>query len=72
MALVDRGANGGISGNDTRIVPDGKTGEFIDLVGIDNHTINQVELVSCGACVRSDRGPIILDQVFWGPMVHPL
>ena len=60
MALVDRGANGGISGNDTRIIPDGKTGEFIDLVGIDNHTINQVELVSCGACVRSDRGPIIL------------
>ena len=60
MALVDRGANGGISGNDTRIVEDGRTGKYIDLCGIDNHTINQVELVTCGAYVRSDQGPIIL------------
>ena len=59
-ALVDRGANGAISGNDTRIIPDGQTGKFIDLIGIDNHTINQVELVSCGSYVESDQGPIIL------------
>ena len=60
MALVDRGANGGISGSDTRIVEDGRTGKFIDLCGIDNHTVNQVELVTCGAYVRSLQGPIIL------------
>ena len=53
-------ANGAIAGNDTRIIPDGQTGKFIDLIGIDNHTINQVELVSCGSYVESDQGPIIL------------
>ena len=36
-ALVDHGANGGICGNDVRVIS--KTGQTVDVQGIDNHQI---------------------------------
>ena len=57
-ALVDRGANGGIAGRDTRVLDwlDRK----IDLSGIDDHTVRDLPLVTAGAVVRSDRGDILV------------
>jgi hypothetical protein len=36
-ALIDRGANGGIAGDDFRII--NRTGQQVDVQGIDNHQI---------------------------------
>ena len=57
-SLIDRGANGGIAGTDTRVIQD--TGRTIDLSGIDNHTINNLRIVKAGGVVRSNKGEIIL------------
>ena len=56
-ALMDRGANGCILGKDVRVVH--KTGQFIDLNGIDNHTVQNLQLVTGAAYIRTDHGPII-------------
>jgi hypothetical protein len=36
-AMIDRGANGGIAGSDTRRISD--TGRTVDVVGIDDHEL---------------------------------
>jgi hypothetical protein len=56
-ALVDRGANGGIAGDDVRIID--KSGQFVDVQGIDNHQLVDIPLVTAGAVVRTQRGDII-------------
>ena len=48
-ALVDRGANGGISGNDSQVI--WRTETYIDLSGVDDHTIRNLELVTAGGVV---------------------
>ena len=45
-ALVDRGANGGIAGQDTRVLA--TMDRSIDLSGIDNHTVLNLPLVTAG------------------------
>ena len=55
-SLIDRGANGGIAGTDTRVIQD--TGRTIDLSGIDNHTINNLRIVKAGGVVRSNKGEL--------------
>ena len=57
-ALVDRGANGGICGNDVRIIS--KTGRSVDVQGIDNHQITDIPIVTAGAVVKTQRGPIVV------------
>ena len=57
-ALVDRGANGGICGNDVRII--NKTGRMVDVQGIDNHQVVDVPIVTGGAVAYTQRGPVIL------------
>ena len=57
-SLIDRGANGGIAGTDTRVMH--RTGRTIDLSGIDNHTVNNLPIVVAGGVVRSNKGEIIL------------
>ena len=57
-ALVDRGANGGIAGRDTRVIDTME--RTIDLSGIDDHTVRNLPLVTTGGVVRSDRGDILL------------
>ena len=56
--LVDRGANGGICGNDVRII--NKTGWMVDAQGIDNHQVVDVPIVTGGAVAYTQRGPVIL------------
>jgi hypothetical protein len=58
-SLIDRGANGGIAGSDTRVIAR-HPHRTVDIRGIDNHEITSIPIVSAGAVVRSQRGPVIV------------
>jgi hypothetical protein len=56
-ALINRGANGGIAGADVRII--NKTGQFVDVQGIDNHQMVDIPIVTAGAVIQTQRGEVI-------------
>ena len=56
-ALVDRGANGGIAGNDVRII--GTTNRTVDVSGIDNHQMTNLRIVTAGGVVPTQHGEVI-------------
>ena len=55
--LVDRGANGGLAGSDMRILS--KTGRHISIMGIKNHELTEIPIVTCAAKFETNDGPII-------------
>jgi len=57
-ALIDRGANGCIAGGDMRVIE--KFDKRIDLNGIDDHIVRNVQLVTAGGVVKSSSGEIII------------
>ena len=61
-SLVDRGANGGIAGNDVRLIPSLSTHptKTVNVMGIDNHQITSIPLASVGGISTSQHGPVIL------------
>ena len=61
-SLVDRGANGGIAGNDVRLIPSLSTNpnKTVNVMGIDNHQITSIPLASVGGISTSQHGPVIL------------
>ena len=57
--LMDRGANGGVKGSGLRtmsVIPN----EFVNLSGIDNHTLSKTKIGTCGGVVETQRGPVLL------------
>ena len=56
-ALVDRGASGGIAGWDMTLVDQTET--FIDLTGLEEHTVRKLRLVHVAFVCESHLGPII-------------
>jgi hypothetical protein len=56
-ALIDRGANGGIAGADFRIID--KTGQFVDVQGIDNHQMVDIPIVTAGTVIQTQQGEVI-------------
>ena len=50
-ALVDRGANGGLAGSDVRIIA--RTDREVNVSGIDNHQMMNLNFVSAGGVVQS-------------------
>ena len=54
---MDRGANGGIAGEDVRIIA--KTRCKVDIQGIDNHCINDIPIVTAGGVINTQKGEII-------------
>jgi hypothetical protein len=58
-SLIDRGANGGIAGADTRII-ERHPHRMVDVRGIDNHEITSTPIVTAGAVAKSQRGDVIL------------
>jgi hypothetical protein len=56
-ALVDGGANGGIAGDDVRVID--QTSRQVDVQGIDNHQIVDIPIASVGAVVKTQRGDVI-------------
>ncbi|KAL7580009.1 hypothetical protein ACA910_004998 [Epithemia clementina (nom. ined.)] len=57
LQLVDRGANGGLAGDDMRILH--KTGRKVDISGIDNHEVNNLDIVTCASMFDTNQGRII-------------
>ena len=57
-ALVDRGANSGICGDDVRVIS--KTSCNVDVQGIDNHQIVNIPIVTAGSVTMTQCGPVII------------
>jgi hypothetical protein len=58
--LVDRGANGGITGRELRVIGTELDQGTIDMCGIDNHQVKGLKIVSVGGEVKSTFGEIII------------
>jgi hypothetical protein len=58
-ALVDGSTNGGIAGNEMRIIKKYDNGRTVDIEGIDRHRMCRIPLGAAGAVVRTQRGPAI-------------
>ena len=56
-SLVDRGANGGIIGNDARVTFQHQ--REVDVTGIDNHELNALKIVDASARIMTQHGPVI-------------
>ena len=56
---MDRGANGCIIGSDMSIVD--CTNKYIDLTGIEDHTVRELNIVNAACVAVSHLGPIILE-----------
>jgi hypothetical protein len=67
-SLIDRGANGGIAGSDTRVI-ERHAHRTVDIRGIDNHEICSIPIVNAGAIVRSQRGEVV--AIFNQYAYHP-
>jgi hypothetical protein len=61
LALVDRGANGGVGGgnDDVRLIST-IPNSSIDIQGMDNHTLQSIPLGSVGGVAQTQRGKVIL------------
>jgi hypothetical protein len=57
LALIDRGANGGVAGSDTWLID--KSLRSVHIQGIDDHMIKDVPIGTVGAVVNTQRGEVI-------------
>ena len=55
--LIDRGANGGLVGSDMRVLH--HTGQKINIVGIDNHELTGLDVVTAASLLDTNQGKII-------------
>ena len=55
--LIDRGANGGLAGADMRVIH--TTQRKINIVGIDDHELTGLNVVTAAALLDTQKGPII-------------
>ena len=55
--LIDRGANGGLAGADMRVIH--TTPRKINIVGIDDHELTGLNVVTAAALLHTQKGPII-------------
>ena len=66
-SLVDRGANGGVTGSDVRVLS--TSSRKCTVTGIDNHEIPELDLVQCTALVQTNHGMVNLimnEYAFYG------
>jgi hypothetical protein len=57
LALIDRGANGGVTGSGTRLID--KSLHSVHIQGIDDHMIKDVLIGTVGAVINTQRGEVI-------------
>lgn len=57
-SLVDRGANGGVAGEDVRVIQ--RTDRKVNVTGIQEHQISDLDIVTAGGVTRTQRGDVIL------------
>ncbi|KAG7358363.1 hypothetical protein IV203_014951 [Nitzschia inconspicua] len=55
--LIDRGANGGIAGENLRVIE--HTGRTVNVEGIDNHQLVDIPIVTAGGVTQTHKGPAI-------------
>ena len=55
--MIDRGANGGLAGADMRVLQ--KTHRKINIVGIDDHELTGLNVVTAAAPLDTQKDPII-------------
>ena len=55
--LIDHGANGGIAGENLRVIA--RTDRSVDIYGIDNHQVRDLNIVTAGGVVTTQWGPTI-------------
>ena len=58
LTLIDRGANGGIAGDDVRVITR-VPARFVDVQGIDNHQVTDIPIVTSLGMIQTQRGPAI-------------
>ncbi|GAX13599.1 hypothetical protein FisN_14Lh370 [Fistulifera solaris] len=58
LSLVDRGANGGVAGDDVRLISRSPH-HTVDIQGIDNHMMNSVPIATVGGVIDTQLGPRI-------------
>jgi hypothetical protein len=56
-ALIDRGANGGICGDDMLVLEGSE--RFVDVFGLAGHKVNQLRIVSDPCQISTDKGDVI-------------
>jgi hypothetical protein len=60
-ALIDRGANVGIAGNNCGVIEvNDQPYRYANIEGIDGHVMERCRLITAGAVTHSNRGPVIL------------
>jgi hypothetical protein len=59
ISLVDRGANGGIAVNDVRRIST-CSDKTVNVMGIDNHQLTSIPIITAGGVSTSHLGPVIL------------
>jgi Reverse transcriptase (RNA-dependent DNA polymerase) len=57
LSLIDRGANGGVAGSDVRVIF--KTHRTVDIRGIDNHQVTNIDIGTVGGVVQTQKGQVI-------------
>jgi hypothetical protein len=57
LALIDRGANGGVAGSDTRLID--KSLHSVHIQGIDDHMIKDVLIGTVSVVINTQRGEFI-------------
>ena len=57
--LVDRGANGFVTGCDTRIIERNVGNPMVHIEGIDNHRMNDIPITTSGGVIQTHKGPAI-------------
>ena len=57
-SLVDCGANGGIAGDDVRVIS--WTDRKVDVTGMGDHTVSGLSLVTAGAVAESTAGEVLV------------
>ena len=58
-SLIDRGANGGIAGNDTRVI-ERHPHRMEDIHGIDDHELTAIPIITAGAAAKTQRGKVVI------------
>ena len=59
QALIDRGANGCVFGNDCTLIGEPTNPRFVAITGLDNHQMPNVPIRNVGSLCVSNRGPVI-------------
>ena len=63
-SLMDRGANGGVKGDQGTVIAV-YPHKFVDIQGVKNHTVNNIQLGTVGGLTHTNFGPVILVVTYY-------